>query len=226
MGKFQLGQQDRARISAAVTQAEGLSDSEVVTIIAPQSDAYHDVGLHYAVLAIFLLLAATATFPAAFAGLAIDCFGGWEHHLSPSMLMTLLLGAMIALFLIVRYALAWVPLRLALTPKATKIRRVRRQAVAMFRACAQGRTRGRTAILIYLSLAEHRAEIVADAEISARVAPELWGDAMAVLIHHVRAGDPGEGMVQAIGQIGAILAQHIPKSVDNPDELPNAVIEL
>lgn len=226
MGKFHLNEQDRNRISAAVSEAEALSDGEIVTIITPQSDAYHDVGLHYAILAIFLLLAAVATFPAALAEWAMDCFGGWEHDLSPSMLMTILLGAMLALFLIVRYALAWQPLRMILTPKATKIRRVRREAIAMFRACARGRTRGRTAILIYLSLAEHRAEIIADEDISAQVSPEIWGEAMASLIHHVRGGNAGEGMVQAIGQIGAILARHIPKSIDNPDELPNAVIEL
>lgn len=226
MVQFSLNEADRARISAAVAKAEALSDGEIVTIITPRSDAYHDVGLHYALLTMFLFLALVATFPLFFSDLAIMLFGGWEHRLSPSMLMTLLLGVEIILFLLVRYALAWMPLRMALTPQSTKIRRVRRQAIALFRASAQNRTRDRTAILLFLSLAERRAEIVGDATINAEVAPEAWGDAMVALIHHVRQGRSADGMVEAVGQMGAILARHIPRSTDNPDELPNSVIEL
>ena len=62
--------------------------------------------------------------------------------------------------------LKWMPLRLALTPGATKHRRVRRRAVAIFKAAAERRTVGRTGILIYLSMAERRAEIVADEAIT------------------------------------------------------------
>lgn len=221
-----LSPEDHARIAATVAVAERNSDGEIVTVIAPRSDAYHDVGLHYAVAAIALLLAAVAAWPLAFAGLAEDLLGGWDHHLPLRLHLTLLLGAVIATFLIVRYALAWMPLRMALTPSATKERRVRRQAIALFRAAAQGRTHRRTGILLYLSLAEHRAEIVADEAITAQVAPERWGDAMAGLIRHLRAGEPATGICSAVEAIGAILAEHLPPGTDNPNELPDALIEL
>jgi len=214
------------RISAAVKAAEAESDAEIVTIIAERSDSYHDAGLHYAVAAMLCLLALVAAFPECFVSFATDRLGGWDHHLSTGLLLTLLLGAQILLFLIVRYALAWMPLRMALTPGATKWRRVRRRAVALFRACAEGRTRGKTAILIYLSLAEHRAEIIGDEAINREVAPERWGEAMAALVEHMREGDPGTGMVEAIGRIAAILAEHVPKSDANPNELPDRLIEL
>lgn len=226
MTRFGLDARDHERISEAVRLAERASDGEIVTVLAPRSDAYHDVGLLHAVAAMLILLTLVAAFPGAFSGVLLHLFGGWEHSLPASFQLTMLLGAEIALFLAVRYALAWMPLRLALTPGATKARRVRRQAVTLFRACAEGRTQASTAILLYVSLAEHRAEIVADATISARVSPERWGAAMAGLVDRVREGQAGDGMVEAIGLIGAILAEEVPKSDGNPNELPDRLIEL
>ena len=113
-----------------------------------------------------------------------------------------------------------------LTPGATKTRRVRRRAIDMFRVTCERRTRGRTGVLLYLSLLEHRAEIVADKAIAEKTAPEDWGEAMAVLIAEVKAGRPGEGMALAVEKIGAVLARVIPPEADNPNELPDSVVEL
>ncbi|RXR28580.1 TPM domain-containing protein [Sphingobium fluviale] len=226
MARFALSEADHERISAAVRAAEGATDGEIVTVIAPRSDAYHDVGLHYAVAGMLSLLALVAAFPDWFAELAVSIFGGWQHDLPAWMHFTLLLGAQIIVFLAIRYALAWMPLRLALTPPATKARRVRRQAVTIFRASAEGRTHASTAILLYLSLAEHRAEIVADSAISSAVAPERWGDAMAALIHAVRQDRTADGMVDAISMLGVILAEQRPLTSRNPNELPDRLIEL
>lgn len=226
MKKSIIGGSDRDRIGAAVRAAETRSDGEIVTVIAPVSDAYHDVGLHYAIAAMLVLLALVAAFPLTFAGWATAALGGWDHALSTGEQLSLLLGAQILVFLAVRYGLAWMPLRVRLTPGATKSRRVRRQAITLFRASAEGRTLARTAILIYLSLAEHRAEIVADAAISSRVPPERWGEAMAALVSAARDGRIGDGMVEAVGLVGAILAEQLPKAQDNPNELPDRLIEL
>jgi putative membrane protein len=137
-----------------------------------------------------------------------------------------LLGLLILKFLVVRYALSWMPLRMALTPRSTKARRVRRRAIALFRAVAQGRTRGRTGVMLYLSLDEHRAEIVADAAINDKVDAAVWGDAMAALIAGVKADRAAQGMADAVAQVGVILAAHFPRSDDDINELPDRLIEL
>src|SRR5947209_17853537 len=108
--------------------------------------------------------------------------------------------------------LKWMPLRLALTPAATKHRRVRRRAVATFQAAAAGRTAGKTGVLIYLSMAERRAEIVADEAILKVTDDHTWGEAMEALIVQVREGRPGDGIVAAIERVGAVLAEHFPRS--------------
>jgi putative membrane protein len=96
----------------------------------------------------------------------------------------------------------------------------------LFKVGAERRTTGRTGILIYLSLAERRAEIVADEAISAKVDPRVWGEAMAPMLRHLRDGRMAEGMVEAVNRVGAILAEHFPHAEDDADELPDAVIEV
>lgn len=223
---LRLSEADHVLVTAAVTEAERKSDGEIVTIVADRSDAYHDVGLHYAVLAMLLVPAMLAFVPQALIDWAMGRMLGWNAMLTRGTLMALLFIMLTAVFLIVRYALAYMPLRLALTPGATKARRVRRRAVHYFKVGAERRTVGRTGVLLYLSLAEHRAEIVADQAIHSKVAPELWGDAMAALIAAVKAGRPGEGMAKAVAMIGEVLAEHFPKSGTDHNELPDRLVEL
>lgn len=226
MRAMHLTQADHDRVTAAIVAAERESSGEIVTVVAARSDAYHDVGLHYAVLAMLAVPGAVAALPEAWIAAALGWWLGWNGEVTRSGLMLALFVAMILAFLVVRYALAWMPLRMALTPGRTKTRRVHRRALEIFRTGAEQKTQGRTGILLYLSLVERRAEIVADRAIHARVAPEIWGEAMAVLIDEVKAGRPGEGMALAVARIGAVLAQILPPGEDNPNELPDRVVEL
>jgi putative membrane protein len=129
-------------------------------------------------------------------------------------------------FLIVRFALAYMPLRMALVPRATRARRVRRRAIQYFKVGAERRTTARVGILLYLSRDERMAEIVADEAIHRAVPAERWGDAMAALVAETRAGKPGAGMAAAVERIGAILAETFPKTADDRNELPDRLIEL
>ncbi|GAA0737115.1 TPM domain-containing protein [Sphingomonas japonica] len=221
-----LTPQDHGRVTAAVAQAERTTDAEIVTIVADRSDAYHDVGLHYAVLAMLLLLGLAALVPGVIEAKLALLNRGWTGEVSPRAVLLVVLVAQATLFLVVRYALAWFPLRMAVTPRATKTRRVRRRAVQLFRASAEKRTATRIGVLLYLSLSEHVAEIVADEAIHAKVPPERWGEAMAALVDRVKAGDVAGGMVAAVEAIGAIVAEHFPKSEGDPNELPDRLIEL
>ena len=223
---LRMTEEDHALVSAAVAKAEAASDGEIVTIVAPRSDAYHDVGLHYAVLGMLLVPAALAVLPQGAIDWGLGLFLGWNETLARGALMVALFVMLAAIFLLVRFALAWMPLRMALTPASTKNRRVRRRAVELFKASAERRTRGRTGILLYLSLLEHRAEIVADEAIHSKVESDVWGEAMAVLIDHVKKGELGAGMALAVEKIGVVLAQCLPPKADNPNEISDRLIEL
>ena len=212
-------------VSAAIAAAEGGTDGEVIAIITERSDSYHDVGLHYAVAVLFLLLACFAAWPG-----VLEYFWtllmGWTAPPGLQQLLLLLLGFALLKFLVALFVMRWMPLRLALTPAATKTRRVRRRAVMLFKAAAERRTVGRTGVLIYLSMGEHRAEIIGDDAITAVTTPETWGEAMVALLTGVKAGNTADGIVAAVGLIGGVLAEHFPKDGDDVNEIPDKLIEL
>lgn len=217
---------DHARLSDAVRAAEGGTSGEIVTIVSDKSDAYHDVGLQYAVLAMLLVPALFAAFPSWPDRLLGAFSNGWLGERDYSSLYILVFALMTAVFLIVRYTLAIMSLRMAVTPKATRRRRVRRRAIELFKVGTEKRTTGRTGILIYLSMSEHMAEIVADEAIHSQVDETAWGDAMLALVSHVRNGRVADGMIAAVEKVGIILSQHLPRAADDSNELPDRVIEL
>ena len=223
---MRLSQADHATVTAAVTEAERATDGEIVTVVARSSDAYHDVALHWTVLAMLLMLAVLAVWPGPIDTLHNLVADPWGDHASVSATLTIALVLMAVTFLIARLVLAWRPLRLALTPGATKARRVRARALQLFRTSAEKRTVAATGVLLYLSLEEHRAELIADAAIHSRVSEEVWGHAMAALIAAVKDGRPGDGMAAAVRVIGVVLAVHFPRSASDSNELPDRLIEL
>jgi putative membrane protein len=223
---MEISAADRDRIGKAITAAEAASDGEIVAVTTPLSDSYHDVALHWALVPLFAVLAWAAWRPTALEWWYRFLLGGWQPEPSIGQLLTLLLFFAALKFTIALLILKWMPLRLALTPGATKHRRVRRRAVTIFKAAAERRTENRAGILIYLSMGERRAEIVADEAITKVTTPEAWGEAMATLLADVREGRPGEGICAAIEQIGVVLAEHFPKTATNPNEIPDKLIEL
>lgn len=221
-----LTQADHVKVSAAIAAAEKTTDGEILAVTTPRSDSYHDVALHWSVAVMIGVLAWAAWRPDWLTWWFELFFGGWRPEPTLSELLTFLMVLAVLKFTAVLLILKRMPLRLALTPGATKTRRVRRRAVTIFKTAAERRTVGRTGILIYLSMGEHRAEIVADHAITEVTTPETWGEAMAALLADVRDGRPGDGICAAVQQIGIVLAEHFPKSSGNPNEIPDKLIEL
>jgi putative membrane protein len=223
---LRLSDADRQKVSAAIASAEAKSNGEIVAVATPISDAYHDVALHWALVPLFAVLAWAAWRPTALVWWYNFLFGGWQPDPTLSQLLTLLMFFAALKFTVALLILKWMPLRLALTPAATKHRRVHRRAVSVFKAAAERRTAGRTGILIYLSMAERRAEIVADEAILKVTDDHTWGEAMTALIIEVREGRPADGIVAAIERVGLVLAEHFPRSADDTNEIPDKLIEL
>jgi putative membrane protein len=217
---------ERGKVAAAIAAAESKSNGEIVAVATPISDAYHDVALHWALIPLFAVLAWAAWRPTALTWWYDFLFGGWSPDPTLSQLFTLLMVFAALKFIVALLILKWMPLRLLLTPAATKHRRVRRRAIAIFKAAAERRTAGRTGILIYLSMAERRAEIIGDSAITSATNPETWGEAMAALLVDVREGRVADGIVAAIDQVGTVLAEHFPRSANDINEIPDKLIEL
>jgi putative membrane protein len=217
---------DHRLVTGAIAAAESHTSGEIVTIVTDLSDHYNDIGIAWATVAAFLALSAVAVVPGFYLGLLDNMLGGWGHVWTPGEYVALIFLFMGLKWLGVWLILKWTPLRLALTPKHIKMARVRMRAISLFKVGTEAKTVGRTGILLYLSMKEHRAEIVADEAIASKVAPEVWGDAMIALLAHVREGRVGEGMADAVRQMGVVLAEHFPRGSENPNEIPDRLIEL
>jgi putative membrane protein len=209
-----------------VAAAEEHTAGEIVTILADRSDNYHDVALWWSAFAAMLALAVLGWFAPFYLDLVDRVTGAWHSEWTPGQVFGLALFVTVVKFIGTYLILLWRPLRLALVPGPLKHRRVRDRAVTSFKIGAERRTHGRTGVLIYLSLAEHRAEIVADAAIASKVSGEVWGEAMGRLIGEIRAGRAGQGLVLAIAAVGEVLAEHFPRDANDVNELPDRLIEV
>ncbi|MGV3554918.1 MAG: TPM domain-containing protein [Croceibacterium sp.] len=221
-----LSEAEHRQVSDAVKTAEASTAGEIVTVVAGRSDGYSDVALAWAAIVAFTAIAFLAFFPDFYLRLVDRVTGDWNAEWTPRGILSLALAVGILKFGVMWLLQLWKRLKFLLIPGPIKSARVRGRAVSVFKAAAERRTHGHTGILIYLSMDEHRAEIVADEAIVGKVAPEVWGEAMAAMLAEIRQAHVGAGMAAAVERVGAVLAEHFPRLEDDRNELPDRLIEL
>jgi len=228
-----LTDKDREAIAAAIRASELLTSGEIYCVVAPESSDYREVPITWAAAAallgpaVLLLAGVEVSVPGLFNS-------GWTAAQVGDIAETAARGALTGaimlqglLFAAVGLLAAWAPVRRRLTPRRLKRDRVRRRARELFLAKNLSATRGRTGVLIYVSWAEHMAELVADEGVSSLVDAKAWDAPMTALIAGLKRGEAGEGFAAAVSLCADILAANVPADpFDNPNELPDAVVEL
>jgi putative membrane protein len=198
-----LSSEDRRRISSAIAAAEHRTSGEIVCVLARSSadaTALPIVVAAVAALALPWLLVALTTLP-----------------------VLVILSLQLALFVALAVLLCLPRVRVALLPRATRQAIAHRAALEQFMLRGIGRTEGRTGVLVFVSLAERYARIVADEAIARRVAQAEWQGAINALIGHMRQGRVADGFVEAIDRCGSVLATHFPAKSDERSELPDRI---
>jgi len=104
----------------------------------------------------------------------------------------------------------------------------RERAVTLFGKLRVWDTENNNGVLVYLLLAEHAIEIVADRGISARVSAAEWAAMTQRMGAAFREGRFEDGLTQALEEMSALLVEHFPLADDQPDtnELPDAPLVL
>ncbi|MDB5443028.1 MAG: hypothetical protein JWP73_1404 [Phenylobacterium sp.] len=228
-----LSPSDLAAIEAAVRGAEARTSGEIYCVVAEQSGHYGETPLAWAAgvallaPALLLLGGVHVTAPDLFGGgwTAAQVGAAAEAAARNALVGAILLQAV--LFAAVAIVVALRPVRLALTPRLSKRHEVQRRAREIFLTKNLEGTRDRTGVLIFVSLAERMAELVADEGIAQHVEPHVWDRAMAALADGLKRGEPAAGFAAAIGRCGDVLAERFPADPkDNPNQLPDAVVVL
>lgn len=197
---------DKVRIADAIRNAESHSAGEIFCIVARHSSEYRMVPVAWAITI------------ALFAPLPLIYLTRWSAA-------TIYLWQLLA-FVVAAIALSYPKLRFHIVPRRAKHDRAHAEAMRQFFAQGLYKTEHRTGVLIFASTAERYAEIVADAGINEKVAPQVWDHAINDLVKAIKAGRPGDGFVAAIEQCGAVLAEHFPPGALKRDELPDKLVEI
>jgi len=201
-----VSREDRERIRQAVAAAEARTSGEIFVVVARQSDDYRFIPILW------------ATLVALVEPLALI----YATNLPASIIYAMQLAA----FVILAFVLSLPSVRPQVVPSGVKHARAKALAVQLFLAHGLHTTEARTGVLIFVSLAERHAEIVADTGIASRVDQATWDAAMATLVGEIRAGRLADGLLAAIDTTGAELARHFPKRAGDRDELPNELVIL
>ncbi|HBK46957.1 MAG TPA: hypothetical protein DDZ67_11105 [Xanthomonadaceae bacterium] len=110
-------------------------------------------------------------------------------------------------------------------PLAALLRGVgaRERAEQAFASLRTWDTRANNGVLIYLLLADHAIEIVADRGLQGRVSPAQWREVCRRMEEQLRAGHAEVAALAGVRAVSELLAEHFPRidGVADEDELPN-----
>ncbi|MGN6582723.1 MAG: TPM domain-containing protein [Rhizobiaceae bacterium] len=203
---------DHARIADAIRRAEQSTSGEIVCVLARSSDDYFFPAAFVATLAILVgsLIAAAIV-----------------EQLWLTIRLPFFVAAQVLAILSALAVLKFLPaVRMRFVPHRLRHLRAHNNAVTQFLARNIHLTAERTGVLIFLSLEERYAEIIADEGIDLHVAQEDWNRVVEELIRHASRGDVAEGFCASIDKIGAFLAAHFPPRPDDRNELDDHLVEI
>jgi uncharacterized membrane protein len=87
------------------------------------------------------------------------------------------------------------------------------------------KTRERNAVLIFVAPRAHKFAVVGDKAIHERCGDEFWQRIVEGMRAHFQNEKFSHALVEAIKEIGKLLAAHFPKTPANANELPDEIVE-
>jgi putative membrane protein len=205
MAKPFLTDEAKAALTAAVKAVELRTCAEVVIVVRAQSGSY----LHADALAGALAGIATLT---------LLLFSPWEFALHYFVIDPIVVGALVGWF-----ASRTSALRRLLTPRRMIDAAVTTHAHATFHERGIGHTSDRVGILVYISLLERRAEVVADRGVEKAADAGAWKPLCERIADAVARGEDGLAVAKIIERIGDVLEPCLPRAADDVNELPDEV---
>lgn len=135
---------------------------------------------------------------------------------------------------IVVWAIALFPVTLFLT-KLTVVQRAfvnsldrelqsRQRALNEFYKAGLNKTDGSTGILLFVSVVDHQAVVLADEAIASQLDPSIWSEVVDLLVRGIRSNKMEEGFCEAIKKCSEILKGPFPIQPDDVNELPNKLV--
>ena len=87
------------------------------------------------------------------------------------------------------------------------------------------KTRERNAVLIFVAPRVHQFAVVGDQAIHEKCGEPFWQSVVEGMRAHFQTEKFSHALIEAIQEIGSVLARHFPKSSTDKNELPNEIAE-
>jgi putative membrane protein len=202
-----LGDQDRARVEAAVAAAERRTGAQFAVAVAGASDDY-------------------ALYPVLGSAMIALIVGDAVALAVPALATLWIVGLQAVLFVIADLVLHWRGLRYRLVPSRVKKAHARRLARLEFAALVDKRTADAVGLLLFVSEAEHHVEILVDRGIAARIEEAAWQGIVADFVAAVSAGHVAQALIGAVEASARILERHFPPTEGTAPTIPDQVTEI
>ena len=214
-GRF-LTDPQRQRIEACVREVETTTSGEIVPMVV--SSSYHYPMAPMIGALILSLLTASAVTAAFSIREAWEGFGLFDLWIFPAVFAVA--------FLVFHELIRRVPglKRLFLTG-AEVTAEVEEAALTSFYRQRLNNTRDRTGILIFVSVFERRALVLADEGINAEVSQETWQEIVHTITQGIRQRRQADALCQAVRRCGELIREKFPRRRDDTDELRNLIVE-
>ncbi|TCK01633.1 putative membrane protein [Volucribacter psittacicida] len=115
-------------------------------------------------------------------------------------------------------------LRVYIERKIAKNTSVLDRTLVLFDQLNMQETAQRNGVLVYLAFDDHLCGVLGDKGIHQYVGNDFWQKVNQQMIAHFKQQQYTQGILEALGAIGAELAKYFPIQADDIDELPNEVI--
>lgn len=211
---YLLDKDDAQEISEAIIAQEKHTSGEIVAVLASQSGSYRLLPLFVAAFIALLIPLILIYLPRFTEGQFLI----WSAE--KIYFIQLLCFVVIALLLSFR------PFRYWIVPSSLKKKWAHAHALEQFAAQEMHTTSGRTGIMIFVSVAEHHAEVIGDMGIYEKIPAEDWEALVKQLALDIKNKNPKKGFITAINQSGAWLSEHFPPGSEPLDELVNHLIVI
>lgn len=219
---MQFSEADRVRVNEAIRQAESATSAEIVPVVARSSGRYDRpediVGLWVAGLAIILVWFLTP--------LPVDNPGDFGARSAIWQLVTILIAGLIGFiagaFLATR--VHW--LRRLFTPRVQMRDEVRNSANAMFFDKRIHHTGGGSGVLLYVSLFEQTALVLADQSVLEKLGPQALETIDREFMQRLNDNGVIDALCETARSVGAQLSPLLPRAADDVNELPDALVVI
>lgn len=217
-----FSEQQKQQIAQAVAQAESKTSAEIIPAVASASGRYDRgedlVGLWFGIAGMIVVWCALPQ-PAR----EVGDWGAWPAWANPIFLAGATLGGFI-IGAVVASRVGW--LRRLTTPNEEMADDVLRRAQHVFFDSRVHHTAGRTGLLIYVSLFEHMAAVVADQAVLDKLGNPALMELRDRLVESLRTQPPTEAICAAIQAAGEKLAPILPRAATDVNELSDALVTI